>query len=96
MRGGAFYGMVKAALERYTQGLAMELQEASIAVNSLSPEGRIRTPGNMFAQNDRESPSLDFEEADLMGKAGVWIAQQPPSYTGNILFDVDVCRDQGL
>jgi NAD(P)-dependent dehydrogenase (short-subunit alcohol dehydrogenase family) len=95
-KGGAFYGMVKAALERYSQGLAMEVQDGNISVNVLSPEGRIRTPGNMFAENSRENPSLEFESADLMGKAAVWICEQPASYTGHILFDSEVCRDQGL
>ncbi len=48
-RGGAFYGMIKAGLERFSQGLAMELQDDKIAVNVLSPQGRIKTPGNLFA-----------------------------------------------
>ena len=95
-KGGAFYGMIKAGLERYTQGLAMELQDASIAVHALSPEGRIKTPGNLFGENSRENPSLEFEAADLMGKAARWICEQPATYTGHILFDVDVCRDRGL
>lgn len=91
------YGMVKAGLERYSQTLAMELQPEGIAVNVLSPEGRIRTPGNKFAENTRESPNLEFEEAVDMGKATLWICQQDPrQYTGNILFDGDIVREHGL
>ena len=44
--------MVKAALERYSQSLAMELQDANISGNVLSPQGRIKTPGNVWAAND--------------------------------------------
>ncbi len=95
-KGGAFYGMIKAGLERLTQGLAMELQEYAIAVNALSPQGLIRTPGNLFAQNDPANPNLDFEPADSMGKAARWICEQPAAYTGNILFDEDLCRERGL
>lgn len=96
-RGGAFYGMVKAGLERFSQSLAMEVQDENISVNVLSPQGRIKTPGNIFAENDKENPNLDFEEAIAMGKATVWICQQDPQkYTGNILFDEEVCREQGL
>jgi NAD(P)-dependent dehydrogenase (short-subunit alcohol dehydrogenase family) len=96
-KGGWFYGLLKAALERMTQGLAMELQDDKIAVNSLSPRGVIRTPGNAFGQNDRENPRLDFEEATLMGKAAVWICEQePPSYTGNLVFDTELCGERGL
>jgi citronellol/citronellal dehydrogenase len=95
--GGSFYGMVKAGLERYSQSLAMELQDDNISVNVLSPQGRIKTPGNIWAENDPENPSLEFEAADEMGKGTVWICEQPPQeFTGNILFDQDLCREQGL
>ena len=68
-----------------------------IAVNVLSPQGRIKTPGNIFAQNDKENPDLNFEEAVAMGKAAVWICEQDPQqFTGNILFDEDLCREKGL
>jgi citronellol/citronellal dehydrogenase len=96
-RGGAFYAMVKAGLERYSQGLAIELQQDRIAVNVLSPQGRIKTPGNIFAQNDRDNPDLDFEEAVAMGKAARWILEQEPSsFTGNILFDEEMVAKYGL
>jgi NAD(P)-dependent dehydrogenase (short-subunit alcohol dehydrogenase family) len=95
--GGSFYGMVKAALERYSQSLAMELQDANISVNVLSPQGRIKTPGNVWAGNDKENPDLNFEPADKMAAAALWLCQQPPAqYTGNILFDEEVCADRGL
>lgn len=96
-KGGTFYGLLKAALERMSQGLAMELQEDNISVNALSPEGVIKTPGNVFGRNDPQNPNLDFEAADLMGRASVWICeQQPPSYTGHIDFDTDLCKREGL
>lgn len=95
-KGGAFYGMVKSGLERLSQSLAMELQEDGISVNVLSPEGVVRTPGHLFMQNDPKNPNLDFEPADEMARAARWICEQPPDYTGHILFDVDVCREHGL
>jgi NAD(P)-dependent dehydrogenase (short-subunit alcohol dehydrogenase family) len=89
--------MVKAGLERLSQSLAMELQGDNISVNVLSPQGRIKTPGNIWAENDRENPTLEFEAADEMGKGTVWICEQPPrEYTGNILFDQDLVAAQGL
>jgi len=95
-RGGAFYGMVKAGLERLSQGLAMELQDDKITVNVLSPQGRIKTPGNLFAQTDPENPNLDFEPAFAMAKGARWICEQGPEFTGNILFDEDLAREKGL
>jgi NAD(P)-dependent dehydrogenase (short-subunit alcohol dehydrogenase family) len=43
-RGGTVYGMCKAALERFTTGLASEVHDAGIAVNVVSP-GLVDTPG---------------------------------------------------
>jgi NAD(P)-dependent dehydrogenase (short-subunit alcohol dehydrogenase family) len=95
-KGGAFYGMIKAGLERFSQGLAMELQDDKIAVNVLSPHGRIKTPGNVFATNDPNNPDLDFEPATAMAEGTRWICEQGPAYTGHILFDEDLCREQGI
>ena len=92
-RGGLFYGMVKAGLERFTQGLAMDVQDDRISANVLSLRYVIRTPGNVWAQNDPDNPRLEFEPADWMGRAAAWIALQGPEYTGNIVFD-DEIRDR--
>ncbi len=43
-RGGTVYGMCKAALERFTTGLASEVYDDGIAVNVVSP-GLVATPG---------------------------------------------------
>jgi NAD(P)-dependent dehydrogenase (short-subunit alcohol dehydrogenase family) len=95
---GSFYAMVKAGLERFTQALAIELESSDISVNALSPEGRIDTPGSMYWTN-RDTPidELEFEAADLMGKAAVWMCEQPPrEFTGHIRFDEELCAEQGL
>jgi len=93
---GAFYGMVKAGLERASQGLARELQADNIKVNVLSPQGRIKTPGNIWAENDPDNPTLEFEAADEMAKSSVWICEQPNTFTGHILYDQDLCKEQNL
>ena len=95
--GDIFYGAEKAAIERFTQGQAMTLQGDNISVNVLSPDGFIRTPGSLYAGNDRENPDLAFDTADNMGKAVVWICEQPPrEFTGNILYDDQLCEEHGL
>lgn len=43
-RGGTVYGMCKAALERFTTGLAQEVYDDGIGVNVISP-GLVATPG---------------------------------------------------
>lgn len=44
-RGFSVYGMVKAALDRFTTGLAAEVYDDGIAVNSLAPWDNVMTPG---------------------------------------------------
>lgn len=43
--GSTVYAAAKAACNRLTQGLAAELQQHNIAVNSIAPSGAIDTPG---------------------------------------------------
>jgi NAD(P)-dependent dehydrogenase (short-subunit alcohol dehydrogenase family) len=43
--GWSVYGMVKAALDRFTTGLAAEVYDDGIAVNSLAPWDNVMTPG---------------------------------------------------
>ncbi len=56
-RGGTVYGMCKAALERFTTGLASEVAVDGVAVNVVSP-GLVETPGtllhNLVNDNTRE------------------------------------------
>ena len=92
-----FYGPEKSFLEHFSQRQAMALQTDNISVNVLSPAGGVRTPGLIFAQNDRENPDLDFETADGMGKAAVWICEQPASaFTGNIVYDKELVEARAL
>jgi NAD(P)-dependent dehydrogenase (short-subunit alcohol dehydrogenase family) len=68
-RGWVVYGMVKAALERFTTGLASEVWADGIAVNCLSPSGLVLTPGTQEHRLDqlvpveRQEPMEDFVEA---------------------------------
>jgi NAD(P)-dependent dehydrogenase (short-subunit alcohol dehydrogenase family) len=69
-RGGTVYGMCKAALERFTTGLAQETYDAGIGVNVISP-GLVATPGVMHhrlineTNKDRVTPVEHMAEACL-------------------------------
>lgn len=68
--GGTVYGMCKAALERFTTGLAQETHGRGIGVNVISP-GLVATPGvvhhNLIneANKDRVTPVEHMAEACL-------------------------------
>ena len=82
--GGAVYGMCKAALERFTTGLAQEVYGKGIGVNVISP-GLVATPGavhhNLITEEtkDRETPVEHMAEACLRLVHG-----DPEALTGRI------------
>jgi NAD(P)-dependent dehydrogenase (short-subunit alcohol dehydrogenase family) len=91
------YATTKAAVERLTQGLAIEYQDQGISFNVLSPMGRIRTPGNVFGMTKPGETPEPFEIAEAMGKAAVFICSQDPHvYTGHLLFDEEVVQEHNL
>ena len=47
-RGGTCYGAEKAALERFTQGLASEVYQYGVSVTALSPSQVVPTPGTVL------------------------------------------------
>ena len=66
VRGGVMYGATKAALERFTQGLAQEVaQHGGIAVSCVSPSRIVPTPGTVYHKlmasldDPRGEPPLD-------------------------------------
>ncbi|MFI4933834.1 MAG: SDR family NAD(P)-dependent oxidoreductase [Caulobacterales bacterium] len=85
-RGGTVYGMCKAALERFTTGLASEVQADGIAVNVVSP-GLVATPGVAVhgliteATKDRVQPIEYIAEAVYRLASG-----DPKTLTGRIAY----------
>ncbi|HVV31412.1 MAG TPA: SDR family NAD(P)-dependent oxidoreductase [Mycobacteriales bacterium] len=75
------YGTSKAALNRFTLGLAREMHGRGVAVNALEVSAvtepvRLNLPHADFSKNE-----LPEAPAQLVA----WIAQQPADYTGQIL-----------
>jgi NAD(P)-dependent dehydrogenase (short-subunit alcohol dehydrogenase family) len=83
-RGGTVYGMCKAALERFTTGLAQETYDDGIGVNVISP-GLVATPGVMHHKlineqtKDRVTPVEHMAECCLRLVHG-----DPQELTGRI------------
>ncbi len=67
-RGGTVYGMCKAALERFTTGLAQEVYENGIGVNVISP-GLVATPGVMHHKLINESNKERVTPVEHMAEA---------------------------
>lgn len=95
-RGGTVYGMCKAALERFTTGLAQEVYGAGIGVNVISP-GLVATPGVMHhklindANRDIVTPIEHMAEACLRLVHG-----DPRVLTGRIDYADQVMKEFSL
>jgi citronellol/citronellal dehydrogenase len=95
--GGTVYGMCKAALERFTTGLASELWAANIAVNALSPNRVVPTPGTIFHHLVHlDDPSKD-EPPEVMAEAALALCSRSPrTLTGRIAYSQDLLDELGL
>ena len=74
-RGGTVYGMCKAALERFSTGLAAELYDDNIAVNALSPSRVVPTPGTIFHHLTTEDDP-NAEPPAVMAEAALHAVQR--------------------
>ena len=93
MRGGTVYGMVKAALERFSTGLAAELWDDNIAVNALSPSKAVPTPGTIYHQlTTYDDPNA--EPASVMAEAALMLCSaEPKSLTGRIAYSQELLAE---
>ena len=96
IRGGIVYGMCKAALERFSTGLAAELYADNIAVNALSPSRVVPTPGTIFHRLTSEDDP-DAEPPAVMAEAALMLCHRDPrSLTGRIAYSQDLLDELGV
>lgn len=82
--GFTVYGMVKAALDRYTTALAAELYDDNIAVNSLAPWDNVATPG---AGHHELVDDYPLEGPEWVAEAALLLCSSPPKQlTGRIAY----------
>jgi NAD(P)-dependent dehydrogenase (short-subunit alcohol dehydrogenase family) len=92
-RGGTVYGMCKAALERFSTGLAAELYGDNIAVNALSPNKVVPTPGTVFHQLTTED-NPDAEPPSVMAEAALLLCSAAPqTLTGRVTYSQDLLAE---
>lgn len=83
-RGFSVYGMVKAALDRFTTGLAAEVYDDGIAVNSLAPWDNVATPG--AGAHDLVA-EFALEGIEWMAEAALALCSGDPSkLTGRVAY----------
>ena len=77
MRGGTLYGAEKAALERFTQGLAAEVYRDGVSVTCVEPSLVVPTPGVMFHKLLERPDAPNAEPVELMARAALLLATEP-------------------
>ena len=80
---GLAYDVSKAAVNRFTAGLAAELKEYNIAVNALMPDNTV-TEGWSYLNPAADMPG--WQKPETWGGYAVFVAtQDPATFTGRIL-----------
>ena len=95
-RGGTVYGMCKAALERFSTGLAAELYPDNIAVNALSPTRVVPTPGTIFHHLTTEGDPRSEPPAVMAEAALLLCHREPRTLTGRIAYSQELLAEFGL
>jgi NAD(P)-dependent dehydrogenase (short-subunit alcohol dehydrogenase family) len=97
-RGGTVYGMCKAALERFTTGLASEVWADGIAVNVLSPTKGVLTPG--VIHHKLVPPGTEAERTEgvevIAEAAHALVSGDPKERTGIIGYSQEIVERFGL
>ena len=88
--------MQKAALERFTQGLAQEMYQHGISVTAFSPSQFVPTAGSMFAQQRKEVDPNTTETTEIMANAALLLATEPlDKVTGRVTYSQQILKEFG-
>lgn len=96
MRGGTLYGAEKAALERFTQGLAAEVYGDGVSVTCVSPSQVVPTPGVMFHKLLDRPDAPHAEPVELMARAALLLATEPiEKVSGRVTYSQQILQEFG-
>jgi citronellol/citronellal dehydrogenase len=94
--GSTVYGMCKAALERFSTGLAAELYDNDIAVNALAPTLVVPTPGTLFHHLTSEDDP-NAEPPAVMAEAALMLCHgDPKALTGRVAYSQELLQELGV
>ncbi len=95
-RGGTLYGAEKAALERFTQGLATEVYDDGISVTCVSPSQVVATPGTVHHKLVDGMDDPRAEPPEYMAKAALLLATEPlEKVAGRVTYSQEILKEFG-
>jgi citronellol/citronellal dehydrogenase len=97
VRGGVMYGATKAALERFTQGLAQEMsQHEGITVAAVSPSQVVPTPGTIHHKLVTGIGDPKGEHPIMMARAALLLASEPAlKVNGRVTYSQQILKEFG-
>ena len=96
-RGGTVYGMCKAAIERFSTGLAAEVHDRGIAVNALSPSRVVATPGVVVHRLIPPGAEDQAEPVEVMAEAALALCSgDPTTLTGRVAYSQALLDGLGI
>ena len=94
--GGTMYGAEKAALERFTQGLAQEVYQYGISVACVSPSLVVATPGTIYHKLVTGIDDPRGEPPEMMARAALLLATEPlDKVTGCVTYSQSILKEFG-
>lgn len=92
--GDLLYGMTKAALDRFSTGLAAELDGHGVIVNSLAPVAAVLTPGVEALGIVPEEFQRSAEPVEAMAEAALVLCGAAAP-TGRVVYSLDLLKSLG-
>ena len=94
--GGTCYGAEKAALERFTQGLAAEVYDAGVSVTCFSPSQVVPTAGTVHHKLVRGMDDPNSEPTSIMAQAALLLATEPlEKVSGRVTYSQEILKELG-
>ncbi|MFC1918963.1 SDR family NAD(P)-dependent oxidoreductase [Chloroflexota bacterium] len=94
--GGTMYGATKAALERFSQGLAEEVYQYGISVSAVSPSLVVPTPGTVYHKLVSGFDDPLGEPPEMMAKAILLLATEPlDKVAGRVTYSQEILQEFG-
>ena len=94
--GGTMYGASKAALERFSQGLAQEVSVHNIAVSALSPSQVVPTPGTVFHKLVDGMDDPRGESPQYMARAALLLSSEGADKVGGrVTYSQQILKEFG-
>jgi len=96
LRGATLYGAEKAALERFTQGLAAEVFDEGISVTCVSPSQVVATPGTVHHRLVTGPDDPNAEPVGYMALAALLLATLPVAeISGRVTYSQELLQEYG-